>query len=81
MIGPDSKTAPIVSGFNTDVEVIAWVYNTPVCGSVPLLSLTYAPLTDHYYTTDADEHAGMIAGAGWTDTGVIAYVLPLQISN
>lgn len=77
MIGTDAQTPPVVSGFNTDVEVIAWVYSTQVCGSVPLMSAKYAPATDHFYTTIQDDHDGLATFAGWVDTGVVAYVPPL----
>lgn len=77
MIGPDVQTPPAIPGFGTDVGAVAWVYDTPVCGSVPLLSAVYAARTDHYYTTSEDAHAGLIS-AGWGDTGTVAYVLPLS---
>ncbi|KAF5314939.1 hypothetical protein D9619_007533 [Psilocybe cf. subviscida] len=78
MVGADAQTPPIVSGFGaTGTPIIAWVYNTAVCGSVPLMSAVLAKQTDHYYTTDPDEHAGLLS-LGWTDGGVVAFVLPLM---
>lgn len=79
MVGPDAETPPIISGFNTDVLVIAWVYDTPVCGSLPLMSAVLSSQRDHYYTTDTNELEGLIA-AGWSDTGIVAYVLPTTTS-
>jgi len=80
MVGPDSQTPPVVSGFSTNAaSIIAWVYDTPVCGSVPLMSAVQAAQTDHYYTIDPDEHAGLLAN-GWSDSGVVAFVLPLPTS-
>jgi hypothetical protein len=78
-IGTDAQTPPVVSGFVADVGVIAWVYNSQVCGSVPLMSATLAAFTDSYVTISAFEHDGLITD-GWTDTGVVAYVLPLYYS-
>lgn len=75
MVGADAQTPPIASGFQAS-GIVAWVYNTAVCDSVPLMSVTFATLSDHYYTTDAAEHAGLLAN-DWTDTGVVAFVLPL----
>lgn len=78
MIGPDAQTPPIVPGFSAKVgSILAWVYDTPVCGSVPLMSLVLAAETDHYYTVDTDEHAELIT-RGWADSGIVAYVLPLS---
>lgn len=75
MLGADAQTPPIVGGFSVQ-GILAWVYNTAVCGSVPLMSVALAAQTDHYYTTDPDEHASLVA-AGWADNGVVAFVLPL----
>lgn len=79
--GVDATTPPVVSGFNTDVALLAWVYDSPVCGSVPLMSTVWAQMTDHYFTTSAFEHDWLVAiAAGWTDSGVVAYVLPFYDS-
>lgn len=76
-IGADAQTPPVVSGFSATTEdIIVWVYDTAVCGSVPLMSAALAGQTDHYYTADPDEHAGLLAD-GWSDSGVVAFVLPL----
>ncbi|KAF5315214.1 hypothetical protein D9619_007536 [Psilocybe cf. subviscida] len=76
LLGADAQTPPIVSGFGpTGTTIIAWVYNTSVCDSVPLMSAVLAKQTDHYYTTDPDEHAGLLS-LGWTDGGIVAFVLP-----
>ncbi|KAF5313841.1 hypothetical protein D9619_013070 [Psilocybe cf. subviscida] len=74
IIGADAQTPPVVSGF-TPGAIVAWVYDTAVCDSVPLMSAVLAAKTDHYYTTDPDDHAGLLS-AGWTDGGVAAFVLP-----
>lgn len=77
MVGPGAQTPPILSGFQTDAsDIVAWVYDTPVCGSVPLMSAVLASSTDHYYTTDPNEHSDLL-GLGWGDGGVVAFVLPL----
>jgi hypothetical protein len=39
------------------------------------MSAAFAAQTDHYYTIDAEEHAGSLAD-GWTDSGVVVFVLP-----
>ncbi|KAF5326779.1 hypothetical protein D9619_003886 [Psilocybe cf. subviscida] len=70
-IGSDAQTPPIVSGFGNN-GLVGWVYGTAVCGSVPLLSAALATQSDHYWTTDADEHADLLA-RGWTDGGIVAY--------
>ncbi|KAF5315278.1 hypothetical protein D9619_007561 [Psilocybe cf. subviscida] len=67
---------PTVTGFNNNIGLTAWVYGSATCDSVALLSAAHTTMSDHFYTTDADEHAGLIAN-GWTDAGVVAYVLPL----
>jgi hypothetical protein len=69
-------SAPTVTGYNNNIGLTAWVYDSAICGSVPLLSAEYTLESDHFYTTDADEHAGLIAN-GWTNAGVIGHVLPL----
>ncbi|PPR01861.1 hypothetical protein CVT24_001342 [Panaeolus cyanescens] len=74
MTGADASTPPIVGGF-TAGSPVAWVYNTPGCDSVPLMSAVLASATDHYWTTDAHDHAALLA-RGWKDGGVVAYVLP-----
>jgi hypothetical protein len=79
MIGPDVATPPVISGFNSSVGVIAWVYDTPVCGSMPLMSAVLPSQRDHYYTTDASEITGLTK-VGWSDTGIVAYVLPSATS-
>lgn len=77
MTGADAQTLPVVSGFNTSAaDIAAWVYDTAVCDSVPLLGASLAAKSDHYYTTDANEHAELLS-LGWVDTGIVAYVLPL----
>lgn len=74
-LGTDAQTPPKVSGFGS-AFLTAWVYNASDCGGVPLMSAVMTAQTDHYYTTDPDEHAGLLAD-GWTDAGVVAFVLPL----
>lgn len=77
--GVDAQTPPVVSGFNTDVGVIAWVYDSQVCGSIPLMSTGLATASDHYYTINTFEHDSLISD-GWADNGVVAFVLPLYDS-
>lgn len=78
-IGADANTPPVVSGFNADVFLLGWVYDSQVCGSVPLLSVVLSALTDHYFTTNPFYHDTLIAD-GWADSGVIAFVIPLNDS-
>lgn len=75
-IGVDANTPPVVSGFDSFVALIGWVYGSQVCGSVPLMSAVQARFTDHYFTTNQFEHDGLITD-GWTDGGVVAFVIPL----
>jgi hypothetical protein len=78
MVGKDAQTPPFMDGFSA-LDISAWVFNSSVCGSVPLMSAILSAQTDHYYTTDPDEHSGLLAD-GWTDGGVVAFVLPLPTS-
>ncbi|KAF5326777.1 hypothetical protein D9619_003880 [Psilocybe cf. subviscida] len=75
LIGSDAQTPPIFNGFVNN-GLVAWVYDTAVCGSVPLLSAVLAAQSDHYWTANVNEHADLLAH-GWADGGVVAYVLPL----
>jgi hypothetical protein len=75
MTGIDAQTPPVLNGFSA-IDISAWVFNQSACGTVPLMSAGLASQTDHYYTTDPDEHSGLIAD-GWKDGGVVAFVLPL----
>lgn len=80
MVGTNAQTPPTKSGFATSTgDIVAWVYNTAVCGSVPLMSAVLAAQSDHYYTADPNEHTALLT-AGWADSGVVAYVLPLSTS-
>lgn len=76
-IGTDARTPPTVSGFNTDVYLVAWVYNAPVCGSVPLYSVFLPGYGDRYTTINPYERNTLITVNGWADDGIVAYVLPL----
>lgn len=79
-VDPQTQTPspPTVNGYNTNIGLTAWVYDSATCGSVPLLGASYTLLSDHFYTTDEDEHAGLIAN-GWTSAGVVGYVLPTEV--
>lgn len=77
--GADAATPPVVNGFGSFIKLLGWVYPSQVCGSVPLLSAVQAAHTDHYFTTNPFEHSGLLA-LGWTDGGVVAYVMPLNSS-
>ena len=46
---------------------------------MPLLAAFQAAAGDHWYTTDPVEHSNLLS-LGWTDAGIIAYVLPLSES-
>lgn len=80
VIGADAQTPPVISGFSTNVAVIAWVYSSQVCGSVPLMSAVLATSMDHYYTISAFEHDRLVSPDGWADNVVVAFVLPLYSS-
>ncbi|KAF5314980.1 hypothetical protein D9619_007557 [Psilocybe cf. subviscida] len=77
MIGADAQTPPIFSGFDTNIGLVDWVYNTSVCESVPLMTALFSPQTDRYFTTSTFEHDSIASFDGWLDTGVIAFVLTL----
>lgn len=78
MFGDDAETPPTLDGFDATGRVL-WVYDSGGCSdSVPLLSAVSASATDHYYTTDPDEHAELLScGCGWVDDGMVAHVLPM----
>ncbi|KDR67380.1 hypothetical protein GALMADRAFT_79871, partial [Galerina marginata CBS 339.88] len=69
-------TAPTPSGLLAQ-GARAHVYATQICGSVPLYTLSKASVGDHWYTIFPNERASLIS-SGWTDGGIIAYVLPLN---
>lgn len=65
MIGTDAQTPPTVKGFSASAtDLVAWVYDTAECDSVPLMSAVLAAESDYYYTTDPDEHAALLALGG-----------------
>ena len=66
---------PVVDGFTLQ-GIIGYVYETQVCGSVPLSVAFQEAATDRYYTTSASEHASLVAN-GWVDEGIAAFVLPI----
>ncbi|PPQ82738.1 hypothetical protein CVT26_000638 [Gymnopilus dilepis] len=66
---------PVVDGF-TIQGIIGYVYETQVCGSVPLFVAFQEAATDRYYTTSALEHTSLVAN-GWVDEGIAAFVLPI----
>ncbi|KAF8805018.1 hypothetical protein BYT27DRAFT_7258607 [Phlegmacium glaucopus] len=68
-------TPPTFPGFDNK-GIIAYVYPTQICGSVPLYAASLA-IGDHWYTTNlADRDALVSLGSGWTNAGIAAYVLP-----
>ncbi|KDR80121.1 hypothetical protein GALMADRAFT_242364 [Galerina marginata CBS 339.88] len=69
-----TPTAP--SGF-TSVGIRAYVYATQICGSVPLYGASLPSATDFWYTTNLNDHNSLL-NLGWTDTGITAYVLPVD---
>lgn len=78
MLGADTSTAPVVSGFPNDKVIIAWAYSTQVCGTIPLYGAAQGSQTDHIYLTSAADYAGITSpGYSWGMYGAIAYVLPL----
>lgn len=73
-------SAPTASGFSIQ-GIAGYVYSTQICGSVPLLSAVNAAASDHWWTTNQNDHADLLAsGTGWVDGGVAFYVLPLGMS-
>lgn len=68
-------TAP--TGWRVDGEPFAWVYGEQTCEGVPLMGVSNAAASDHWYTTNAKEHNNLVNGAHWVDAGVVAYVLPV----
>lgn len=75
LLGPDTATPPAAPGFVVS-GIAAWVYDSPVCGSVPLYGLANSAFSDHYYTVDTGDRDNLVQN-GWTDGGIVAYVLPL----
>lgn len=71
---------PTVPGFPVNFGLIAYVYTTQICNSVPLFQLSLASRTDHWVTTDASERDALVS-FGWTDEGTVAFVLPLYASE
>lgn len=78
VVATDGST-PQVTGY-ANKGIIAYVYPTQVCGSVPLYgaSLPSTSNSDHWYTTDLAEKNLLVNVSGWADTGILAYVLPLN---
>ncbi|PPQ70510.1 hypothetical protein CVT25_007660 [Psilocybe cyanescens] len=70
-----NNNPPVVSGFSQFPTIIAYVYPSQVCDSVPLFVLFLSSATDHYYTIDTTERQNLIT-LGWADQGIAAYVLP-----
>ncbi|KAG1806174.1 uncharacterized protein BJ212DRAFT_784925 [Suillus subaureus] len=58
-------------------EISAYVYNTNICGSVALYRLYSSSGTDHFYTTSASEASNAVAKLGYTEEGIVCYVLPV----
>ncbi|KDR69708.1 hypothetical protein GALMADRAFT_145414 [Galerina marginata CBS 339.88] len=77
IISTNGNPPPTPSGFNPIGQVIGYVYPTQICGSVPLYGASLASPADHWYTTQLNEHNEIIS-RGWTDLGIIAYVLPVD---
>jgi len=71
----DTTTLPSVSGYGS-ANLIAYVYSTPICNSVPLYCVSKP--SDHWYTTNLAEHNDFVNQHGWTDCGITAYVLPID---
>lgn len=71
--GTGTPSAP--DGFSL-VGPVAYVYDTQVCGSVPLFVVFEDVAGDHWLTTSASERDELIS-LGWIDSGIVAYVLPL----
>ncbi|PPQ79227.1 hypothetical protein CVT25_002830 [Psilocybe cyanescens] len=68
---------PSFPGFSFQT-IVAYVYRTQVCGSVPLLGLWDKTNGDYFYTTSQPEHTTFLTRGPWVDTGIAAYVLPVS---
>ncbi len=69
-------TAPNCEGVTPGTEegTLGYISTTPQCGAVPLYR-SYSPRSnDHFYTTDAAEHAHATQADGYTDEGITGYV-------
>ncbi|KAH9478370.1 hypothetical protein JR316_0008824 [Psilocybe cubensis] len=73
-------TVPNIAGWRTQGSTVH-AYATQVCGSVPLFTAFNAAGSDHWWTTNEDDHARMIANSGWVDAGIPFYVLPLDYDS
>ncbi|PPQ81851.1 hypothetical protein CVT25_013451 [Psilocybe cyanescens] len=68
---------PSVPGFSFEI-IVAYVYQTQVCGSVPLLGAWQKKAGDHFYTTSQPEHTTFMNLPSWVDAGIAGYVLPVS---
>lgn len=69
-------TVSVVAGYQENF-IPAYIYSTQTCDSIPLYAAALASATDHYYTTVQSERDDIVDRWGWTDAGIIGYVLPL----
>ncbi|KAG6833048.1 hypothetical protein H0H87_012059 [Tephrocybe sp. NHM501043] len=62
------------SGYHLE-GIVGYVYPTAGSGRVPLYQLHNRPIHDHYYTTSEEEREDASRN-GWTEEGVVGYLLP-----
>ncbi|KAJ6454864.1 hypothetical protein C8R45DRAFT_1037388 [Mycena sanguinolenta] len=59
-----------------DGGITAYIYPTPICGSIPYYRLYDSAATEHFYTVSEAEQQSHLAAAAWSDEGIVGYVLP-----
>jgi len=78
VVGASDGTIPTVPGYE-DQGIWAYAYPTQICGSVPLYAMSHS-IGDHWYTTNLFEKNRIVQFHGYTDLGILAYVLPVDCS-
>ncbi|KAF7324395.1 hypothetical protein MVEN_02645500 [Mycena venus] len=59
-----------------DGGITGYIYPTQICGSIPYYRLDNSGATDHFYTVSEAERESTLAEGGWSDEGIVGYVLP-----
>ncbi|KAJ6458261.1 hypothetical protein C8R45DRAFT_913332 [Mycena sanguinolenta] len=59
-----------------DDGITAYIYPTQICGSVPYYRLYDSAATEHFYTVSEADQQSHLAAGGWSDEGIVGYVLP-----
>jgi hypothetical protein len=58
-----------------DGGITAYIYPTQICGSIPYYRLYNSAATEHFYTVSEAERESRLAAGGWSDEGIVGYVL------